>query len=198
MATHLLGDTAEAQRLSQQSLAIFVELDDLRGMAFAFNNLGFFAYHLGEYAEADWLYRESLSLRQVNGDQWGVASALVSLGMVAQAQGDHETAYRNLLEAIQTAQEVRAVPVLLEAMVELASLMANAGQVAEAEEMLLISLHHPSLSKQTRERAEQLLTTLRQVAAPQPTALLPEDEAARNLNGLVAQLLNEQAAEAKG
>jgi predicted ATPase/DNA-binding SARP family transcriptional activator len=195
MATYLLGDTAAAQRLSQQSLAIFVELDDQRGMAFAFNNLGFFAYQLGEYAEADWLYRESLSLRRVNGDQWGVANVLVSLGMVARAGGDQVSAYQNLLEAMRTAQEVRAVPVLLDALVELAALLGDAGEPERAASMLRASLHHPALSKQTRLKAETLLAALRHLAAPPPTALLPEDEAAKDLNTLVAALLNEQQKE---
>jgi tetratricopeptide (TPR) repeat protein len=190
---HLLGDTAEAQRLSQQSLSIFVELNDRRGMAFAFNNLGFFAYQLGEYAEADWLYRESLSLRQANGDQWGVANVLVSLGMVAQARGEREAAYQNLLEAIQIAHQVRAIPVLLDALVEWATLLWHADELDRGHQMLLVSLHHPAMSQQTRLKAEKLLAAFRQVAVPQPMAHLPEDEATQALNALLVTLLNEHS-----
>jgi tetratricopeptide (TPR) repeat protein len=192
LVTHWLDDTAEAQKLSQQSLAIFVEIDDRRGMAFVFNNLGLFAYQLVDYAEADWLYRESLALRRANRDQWGTANLLICLGLVAQARGDHESAYRNLLEAIQTAMEVRALPVLLDALVELVTLLVKAGETDQAADILTVSLHHPALSKQTQERAKKLLATLHGVADPQPVALLPEEEADRDLKVLVTKLLEEQ------
>lgn len=188
MVTHLRGDTNAAQSLSQESLTIFSELDDRRGTAFVFNNLGFFAYQLEEYPEADWLYRESLSLRRVNRDQWGMANVLISLGLVARAQDDREAARNNLHQAIQTAHQIRAFPVVLEAAVELAGVLAEAGEVDQAKEIIRTTLHHPALSQPAREKAESLLATLLQVASPQPAAVLPEEAANKELNQLVADL----------
>ena len=191
LVTHLLGDTAAAQELSQQSLDILTELGDRRGKAFAFNNLGFYAFHQGDYAEADWLYRECIKLRRVNGDQWGVATGIIHLGAVARARGETHQANQHLLKAIRTAMTVRAFPVVLEALVELALLLADEGLKDQAEEMLQVCLHHPGLTKPAQAKAEQQLAALRGLAKPLPLARLPEDEAARELDRLLARLLNE-------
>jgi predicted ATPase/DNA-binding SARP family transcriptional activator/tRNA A-37 threonylcarbamoyl transferase component Bud32 len=191
MVTHLCGDTAEAQSLSQQSLTIFADLDDRRGMAFVFDNLGFFAFQLGDYPGADWLYRESLNLRRVNRDLWGVAHILVALGMIAHAQEDHQAARSHLLDAVRTALDVRATPVLLNALVEFATLLADTDAADQAQEILRVCLHHPSLSKHARQKAEPLLADLSAVTTPQPVAILPENEADDDLNALVTKLLAE-------
>jgi predicted ATPase len=191
LVLHLMGDTTAAQELSWQSLDILTELADRRGKAFAFNNLGLYAFHLGDYAEADWLYRECIKLRQVNNDQWGVATGIIHLAAVARARGETQQAYRHLLEAIRRAMKVRAVPVVLDALVELALLLADEGIIERAEEILQLCLHHPGLAKPAQAKAEQQLATLRGVANPLPTAQLPEDEAARELDTLLARLLNE-------
>ncbi len=74
---------------------------------------------------------------------------------------------------------------------ELASLLAAEGFTDRAEEILQLCLHHPGLAKPAQAKAEQQLATLRGVAKPLPTARLPEDEAARELEVLLARLLNE-------
>ncbi len=188
LVLHLMGDTAAAQELSRQSLAILTQLDDRRGKAFAFNNLGFYAFHQGDYAEADWLYRECIKLRQVNNDQWGVATGMIHLGTVARARGATHQAHQHLIEAIRTALKVRAWPVVLDALVELAILWADGGVVDRTEEILQVSLHHPALAKPAQKKAEQLLATWRGLAKPPPTARLPVDEAARELDALLATL----------
>ena len=134
----------------------------------------------------------------MNGDQWGVANVLIHPGMVAHARGEHEAARTSLLEAIQTAMEVRATPVLLDALVELAILLESEGEADQAHELLQVSLHHPAVSKHTQEKVEHLLSTLHGVAASQPTVLLLEDKAAHALNTLVAKLLNGPRLSTKG
>jgi hypothetical protein len=48
------------------------------------------------------------------------------------------------------------------------------------------------MAKPAQEKAEQHLATLRGVAKPLPTAHLPEDEAARELDALLARLWDER------
>jgi predicted ATPase/DNA-binding XRE family transcriptional regulator len=160
MAIYLLGDAAEAQRFSHEALAIFREIGDLRGLGFALHNLGIFARHLGQYSEAERLLQESLSLRQENDDPWGMASTLIQLGAVAQAKGNFSTAKANLQNAIRTAQQIRAMPLLLDALVALAALLISTGEVDEAGDILHLGLQHPSLSKRTAEKAKWLLNEL--------------------------------------
>ncbi|HEX6737495.1 MAG TPA: BTAD domain-containing putative transcriptional regulator, partial [Vicinamibacteria bacterium] len=121
LVTHLLGDDAEAQRLCKESLAIFEGIGDRRGRAFALNNLGEVAAQRGEHAEAERLHRESLALRRASGDLWGMAGSLIQLGVVARLRGAHRESRTCLLEALRTARESRALPLVLEALVELAA-----------------------------------------------------------------------------
>ena len=127
----------------------------------------------------------------MNGDQWGVATGIIHLATVAEARGETEQANRHLLEAIRTALKVRAWPVVLDALVELALLLAGEGVVHRAEEILQLCLHHPGLSKAAQAKAGQQLATLRGVARPLPTARLPEDDAVGELEALLATLLSE-------
>ena len=80
---------------------------------------------------------------------------------------------------------------VLDALVELGLLLADEGLKDQAEEMLLVCLHHPGLTKPAQAKAEQQLATLRGLTKPLPLAKLPEDEAARELEGLLVTLLNE-------
>lgn len=195
LVTHLLGDTDEAQRLSQQSLATFVELNDRRGMAFAFNNLGLFAYHLADYIEADWFYRESLHMRHANGDLWGVASAQLHLGRVSQARGNRKGARAHLLQAIQTATEIRALPEILEAMIELATLLKTEGRAEQAAHILQVCFGHPALNQQAMKKVKQLLASRPGAAVPPAIVESPKDVADQALNVLISQLLTESSQE---
>jgi hypothetical protein len=87
--------------------------------------------------------------------------------------------------------DMRALPVVLDALVELAILLESSGEAEQAEEILQVSLHHSSLSKPAQEKAKQHLARLRGLAVPQPTARLPEKEADRALDALIARLLSE-------
>lgn len=160
LVTLLLGDTAEAERLCQQSQAVFAQIGDRRGMAFVLRSLGRIAQQRADYAEAERLFRESLALWRANGHRWGAAATLIHLGAVARATGDLPAARALWLEAIQVAIEVRTMPPVLEALVELAALGFKQSQPAPAAEILRAVLDHPSLTAAIQARAAHLLASL--------------------------------------
>jgi len=82
-------DFTVASLLLEESLAIFRELGDQRGIADVLNNQGVWARHQGNYTLASCLHEESLAIRREIGDQWGIASSLTTLGHLAFAQGDY-------------------------------------------------------------------------------------------------------------
>jgi non-specific serine/threonine protein kinase len=86
------GDYPAAQAMLQESLAIWRELDDRRGMGAALNNLGTLAYLRGDYPRAHTLYDESLAARRAVHDLPGIAGSLNNLGNLAYLQGDYATA----------------------------------------------------------------------------------------------------------
>ncbi len=82
-------DFTVASLLLEESLAIFRELGDQRGIADVLNNQGVWARHQGNYTLASCLHEESLAIRREIGDQWGIASSLTTLGHLAFAQRDY-------------------------------------------------------------------------------------------------------------
>ena len=89
---HNLGDYAAAGTLFEESLALWRDRGDTRGIATALNNLGWMAVRRGAYPAARALSEESLALWREVGDAGGMATALNNLGFVAYFQGAYAAA----------------------------------------------------------------------------------------------------------
>ena len=87
------GDSAVAQSLHEQGLALYQKLGDKEGLAVTFNNLGNVAFRQGDYAAAQGLYAQSLVLSQELGNKINTANAFGSLAYIAQEQGDYAVAH---------------------------------------------------------------------------------------------------------
>src|SRR5258708_12300406 len=70
------GDSAAAQKLYEQGLAIFRELDDRWGIAGTLADLGSLAREQGNYPTAHSVYRESVKIFQELDHKRGVARRL--------------------------------------------------------------------------------------------------------------------------
>lgn len=89
---HNQGDYAAARALFEESLALWREIGNKRGIASALNDLGWMAWRQGDYAAAQVLSAESLALWQELGEKQGIATALTNLGWLAHHQGDYAAA----------------------------------------------------------------------------------------------------------
>jgi predicted ATPase/DNA-binding SARP family transcriptional activator len=179
LCTHILGHADQARSLCQESLTIFEALDDLRGIAFALDNLGVIAAIQDDYAEAERMHHASLTLRRANDDRWGIASSLTHLGAVAQVAGRHHEAYAYLLDALRTADEIRAFPLVTNALIELANVLVSQGELEHAHILVRAALRHPALMPEARHKGEQLLAGLG----------LSEQPAPLSFDGIIADLL---------
>ncbi|MCI0696368.1 tetratricopeptide repeat protein, partial [candidate division KSB1 bacterium] len=94
---HDLGDFITARPLLEESLEIWREINDKKGMATVINNLGWIAAHLGELISASELSGESLTLHAELGDKRGMAVAFNNLSLVAFFQAEFPQA-RSLQE----------------------------------------------------------------------------------------------------
>lgn len=93
VAGNLSRDRADHERATayhEQSLAIWRELGDRRGIARSLNNLGVIARDRGDAELTMRLCHESLMLFREIGDRHGAAIALISLGIAAGQQGEYE------------------------------------------------------------------------------------------------------------
>lgn len=165
MVAHLQGDDKEAVDLCRESLMIFDKLGDLRGRAFAQGNLGVIATELGHLEDAAAKHEESLALRQSMGDEWGSADTLVHLAEVARLMNRNRHARGLLMESLRIAADGEYQPVILDALIELATLSIPRGQSALAQEALTAVLAHPAVNHYTHTKAAHVLASM---GGPEP------------------------------
>ncbi|HEX5166106.1 MAG TPA: tetratricopeptide repeat protein, partial [Thermomicrobiales bacterium] len=151
-----LGDADEARRLQLESLAIFRDIGDKRGAAFALHNLGVVARHQGDAGAATFL-NEALAIRHEIRHLWGIAETLIELGVVARESGDTAQAVDHFRDGLRIAEEIHALPAILRALVEIAGVLAFAGERQRADQLLADILRHPGADIQIRSRAGELL-----------------------------------------
>jgi tetratricopeptide (TPR) repeat protein len=96
------GEYRTAYDYFQQSLAIYQELDDLRGIADNLNGLGLIRHEEGDYVTAEDYYQRSLMTSQKIGYQQGIARAFNNLGRIASAHGE----IANALGFFQQTQDI--------------------------------------------------------------------------------------------
>jgi non-specific serine/threonine protein kinase len=103
----LQGDPAAAQAFFEESLALFRELGDKRGIASSLIQLGVVARIQGDDAAARALLEEGLALSCEVGDKGEMAWSLGSLGGVAFDQGDYALAQARFEESLALSRELR-------------------------------------------------------------------------------------------
>lgn len=181
-----LGEYAEARRLYEEGLAISQEIGYRLGVAFALNGLGIVASQEGDYIQAKSLHEQSLASHREIGDPGGIANVLNNLASAAFALGQHEESRAYIFEALHSAAQIDATPLIVEALVLMAALMTKDGNQEQALELLAVSLNQPLIQKETREKAEELLSELRSDLAPEVAAIAWERGRARKLEDVAA------------
>ena len=85
--TRSLGNFDQAVLFSKESLSIFKEIKDKRGIGLALMNLGIVSYLTGEFERASRLLKISLVMSQETMDEWHQAEARIRLGDLYMKQG---------------------------------------------------------------------------------------------------------------
>jgi predicted ATPase/DNA-binding SARP family transcriptional activator/tetratricopeptide (TPR) repeat protein len=99
-------DTIQARSLSEQSLVLYRDLGDKRGMAMALNSLSWVAFYLNEYSRAKTLAEESLNLYREIDYISKFESELNLLGNIARAQGNFDQAAKYHREGLHWARVI--------------------------------------------------------------------------------------------
>ncbi|MDP8931507.1 MAG: adenylate/guanylate cyclase domain-containing protein [Actinomycetota bacterium] len=153
-STHIAGHYAAAERLWQQSLALFEQLEDEHGRAVLLHRLGISALMRGDLEPARKLVEASHEIHQRNDDwgakTWGLTQTTGTLGAIARDTGDEQRAYELIAQSAALAGEVGVDWWKGGALAELACLSLNAGQVEEAEPLARESL---VVADEMRDRA---------------------------------------------
>ncbi|HEU0291692.1 MAG TPA: tetratricopeptide repeat protein [Anaerolineales bacterium] len=96
----------EAQKISEQALALYRELNDKFGIAQCLDNLGSHRLLQGDYEQAKMLWEEDLVLRRELGDKDGIGWILTCLGELAFWEGDLEKSMSLYVESRNAFREV--------------------------------------------------------------------------------------------
>lgn len=102
-----LSEFTRAQELYEDSLALFEQADDKKGIVRVLYELGWLVGTiLRRYDEAETYFQKSLSIAETCGDRRGVSWALNGLGTVAHFEGRYTDAIASYQESLKIAREI--------------------------------------------------------------------------------------------
>ncbi len=127
------GNYAKVIEYFQQSLAIWVEINNLEGIAVISNNLGNVFYYLADHVQALEHYQKAFKIRESIGKHIENRNTLNNLGVVYMAMRDYESAVQMFekclaLKSVSEDLENESIAVL-----NLAESLRNLGKMNESE-----------------------------------------------------------------
>jgi predicted ATPase len=185
-AAHAQGAYDEAQRLLEEGLALSQRLQDRFNIASALSGLGMVHRARGQASEAQGYFEQSIAIWREIGEQGSLAQTLSQLGETFLALGDRSAARECFVEALAVAREARIAPVMLDALIGVATLYAEAGAIEGALELVLHILHNPASTQEARGRAEQLRVVLEKHVSPQQLEVVAVRARGEMLSALAA------------
>jgi predicted ATPase/class 3 adenylate cyclase len=151
-----LSDFGLAHALLDESLALFRELSDTRGIAEALTGLGNVAYGEGDYPQAQALFTESLTLFKQLDDKPRIARMLDEIGYLLSIQGQQVAAQVILEEALSLSRQLDMKAAMMDAVSEIAYIALSQGEYARASSLLEESLILAQEIGSTRGRSSVL------------------------------------------
>jgi predicted ATPase/DNA-binding CsgD family transcriptional regulator len=133
-------DYGRAEEHLEQSLSLYEDLADRRGVAEVKDVLGGVARERGDYERARKIHEESLALWRELGDEPGIADSLYYLGLVAWLNGQNERAGELSARALQMTRASGDPVGILSSLINLGSVALYEGDYEQAERMLDESL----------------------------------------------------------
>jgi serine/threonine protein kinase/predicted ATPase/Flp pilus assembly protein TadD len=152
--------SAEAYNCYDRGLQIYQEVGDQNGVATMLVKRGQFALAAGAYEEAHYQLEHGLLIYRNIGRPSGVALALYLLGETAYVLDDTRRAGAYFMETLGVACDSDSERQQLEALLGLASLMAEDANFIDATRLLTLVHAHPATEFDTRQRAARTLEAL--------------------------------------
>ena len=150
------GRLDEARRYYERCLQIAREFNYRAMIAGLLNNLGSLDCKRGDYAAAERRFRESLELSAESDDLRRTALTLNRLGKAQIEAGHIPEAWTSLRRALRLAHRVQAIPVLLEGLLGVATLLAREGRAEQAAALLAFVAQHPACTRDLHPDVERL------------------------------------------
>jgi predicted ATPase/class 3 adenylate cyclase len=132
-SAHIAGNPAQAEKVWEQSLALFDELADEHGRAVLLHRLSISAMIRGDLGRARELVDASHEIHTRTGNLWGQTQTVGTLGAISREEGHQEDAFELLERSGQMALEAGVRWWHGGILGELAALSLAAGRLPEAE-----------------------------------------------------------------
>jgi tetratricopeptide (TPR) repeat protein len=123
-----------------ESVALWRQVGNPRGLIFAYTNLGTAALALGKMEEALGYAEKSLALSAEVNDRWSEANALKLIAQAQTARSGYEGAHHSFHESIALYRNVEDHWGAAQALVDLGNVAIDAGQVEQAKAAFLEAL----------------------------------------------------------
>jgi class 3 adenylate cyclase/Tfp pilus assembly protein PilF len=102
---YVRGDFHQALKYYEQSLVIFREISDKKGMAKVMNNMGVMYSNLGEFVKAMDFHKRSLAIKEEIPDKNGMAGSMNNIGLIYMNQGDYPKALNNFQKSLKIMED---------------------------------------------------------------------------------------------
>ena len=188
------GQFAEAEAHFRQQIAIIRDLGYRERLSWSLSRLGAAVLAQDRLGEAAELLAEALAIAEECEDQRGIARAQKELGYLALKQGAPNLArqqWRTTVDLAWRIQDRAHLLITLDALIGLATLMAEAGDGEQATALLALVHSAARIDRHTQTRAEQSLAELEARLPADRFAAAQARGRARELGAAVAALLAE-------
>jgi tetratricopeptide (TPR) repeat protein len=184
-----LGRFDEARKALEKSVELNTSVGARWNLGHAFQGLGAVAQAQGEHQQAaDWLLKAVDTFSELGG-LFYIGQCLAQRGRSLFALGNDEEADQAWRKSLRIATDIRGVPVMLDALVGMASLQAKIGETQSAFELLLIVLNHPACDQETKNRAKKLRAELAAQLTPIQMDAIQARAMEKTLEEVVGDLL---------
>jgi tetratricopeptide (TPR) repeat protein len=184
-----LGRFDEARKALEESVELNTSVGARWNLGHAFQGLGAVAQAQGEHRRAADLFLKAVDTFTELGGLFYIGQSLAQMGQSLFALGNNVEAERVWRESLRIGTEIQGKPVVLAALVGIASLRAKRGEAQFAFGLLLIVLNHPACDQETKNRADSLCTELEAQLTPAQIESIQAQAAEKTFEAVVEELL---------
>ena len=164
------GDTGTAKNLLHEAVRYFESFDGQWALAYLLNEWGQVELVERNFSAAKSLFQRSVDLFYDHDDVGNAAGTLILLGQTHVNMGHKAQAAACFYEALQQSSAVHALPVTVDALIEIALLLVDAAEWTAASGIFRVVRSHPAVRQEARVRVDTQLASMSKLSSPEPEA----------------------------
>jgi tetratricopeptide (TPR) repeat protein len=193
-----LGRYAEAEANMRESLELCEQVGNRWGMGTAYRYWGLAALAQGKLDEAESLVYKSLEVLHKLSSGLDIVLCHIYLAEIKVAKNDPREAKGIFEESVKMGMEIQALPLVLDALIGLAGLRAQSGEMEEALEFAVCVTNHPAATQEAKSRAEKLIAELTPSLGAQRVEAVQAQVQGKNLGEIIERVELGERARAHG